>query len=85
MAGPIRHRCDLPALARYLGGETKSIRDSHTTIPLFYCADTQFLRWKGRQLRLMGCEVLEKPFRLDDLLREVREMIGTVAQSPQET
>jgi hypothetical protein len=52
---------------------------------LFYCADTQFLRWKGRQLRLMGCEVLEKPFRLDDLLREVREMIGTVAQSPQET
>ncbi len=48
-----------------------------TNIPVIVCsADTQFLRWKRRQLRQMDCEVLEKPFRLDDLLRDVRKMIG---------
>jgi CheY-like chemotaxis protein len=48
-----------------------------TNIPAIVCsADTQFLRWKRRQLRLMNCEALEKPFRLEDLLREVEKLIG---------
>ncbi len=48
-----------------------------TNIPVIVCsADTQFLRWKRRQLRQMDCEVLEKPFRLEDLLRDVQKMIG---------
>lgn len=48
-----------------------------THIPAIVCsADTQFLRWKRRQLRQMNCAVLEKPFRLEDLLREVEQLIG---------
>jgi CheY-like chemotaxis protein len=48
-----------------------------THIPAIVCsADTQFLRWKRRQLREIDCEVLEKPFRLEDLLREVRKILG---------
>ncbi len=48
-----------------------------TTIPVIVCsADTQFLRWKGRQLRQMNCEMLEKPFRLEELLREVGKLVG---------
>ncbi len=38
-----------------------------TTIPVIICsADTQFLRWKRRQLRQINCAVLEKPFRLEE-------------------
>ncbi len=41
-----------------------------TDIPAIVCsADTQFLRWKRRQLQELDCAVLEKPFRLTDLLR----------------
>ena len=41
-----------------------------TNIPAIVCsADTQFLRWKRRQLQELDCAVLEKPFRLTDLLR----------------
>jgi CheY-like chemotaxis protein len=48
-----------------------------TNIPVIVCsADTQFLRWKRRQLRTMDCAVLEKPFRLDALLHEVEKLIG---------
>jgi CheY-like chemotaxis protein len=48
-----------------------------TNIPAIVCsADTQFLRWKRRQLRQMNCEVLEKPFRLEELLREVERLVG---------
>jgi len=48
-----------------------------TDIPAIVCsADTQFLRWKRRQLQELDCAVLEKPFRLADLLRAVRTMLG---------
>lgn len=48
-----------------------------TAIPAIVCsADTQFLRWKRRQLRLMNCEVLEKPFRLEELLETVKKLVG---------
>jgi len=48
-----------------------------TNIPVIICsADTQVLRWKRRQLRQMNCEVLEKPFRLEELLREVAKLVG---------
>jgi hypothetical protein len=48
-----------------------------TNIPVIVCsADTQFLRWKRRQLRLMNCAALEKPFRLEELLREVEQLVG---------
>jgi CheY-like chemotaxis protein len=48
-----------------------------TNIPAIVCsADTQFLRWKKRQLRAMNCRALEKPFRLEDLLRDVESLIG---------
>lgn len=45
-------------------------------IPVIICsADTQFLRWKRRQLRQMNCEVLEKPFR-EELLCEVEKLVS---------
>lgn len=48
-----------------------------THIPVIVCsADTQFLRWKRRQLREMDCAVLEKPFRLDTLTQQVVALIG---------
>ncbi len=48
-----------------------------TEIPAIVCsADTQFLRWKRRQLQELDCAVLEKPFRLADLLRAVRTMLS---------
>lgn len=48
-----------------------------THIPAIVCsADTQFLRWKRRQLQELDCAVLEKPFRLVDLLRAVRTVLG---------
>lgn len=48
-----------------------------THIPAIVCsADTQFLRWKRRQLQELDCAVLEKPFRLADLLRAVRTVLG---------
>ncbi len=48
-----------------------------THIPVIVCsADTQFLRWKRRQLREMDCAVLEKPFRLDTLMQHVDALIG---------
>ncbi len=48
-----------------------------TEIPAIVCsADTQFLRWKRRQLQELDCAVLEKPFRLAGLLRAVRTMLG---------
>ena len=48
-----------------------------TNIPAIICsADTQFLRWKRRQLRQLNCEALEKPFRLEELLREVARLVG---------
>lgn len=48
-----------------------------THIPVIVCsADTQFLRWKRRQLREMDCAVLEKPFRLDMLMKHVSALIG---------
>lgn len=43
-----------------------------TYIPVVICsADTQFLQAKATQLQEKGCCVLEKPFRLDDLLNIV--------------
>lgn len=51
-----------------------------THIPVIVCsADTQFLRWKRRQLREMDCAVLEKPFRLDTLIQHVDALIGEPA------
>lgn len=48
-----------------------------TNIPAIVCsADTQSLRWKRRQLRLMNCDVLEKPFRLEELLLAVEKLLG---------
>lgn len=48
-----------------------------THVPVIVCsADTQFLRWKRRQLQEMNCAVLEKPFRLTELLRAVESLVG---------
>lgn len=47
-----------------------------TQIPAIVCsADTQLLRWKRRQLRALDVEALEKPFRLEDLLRAVTRIL----------
>jgi CheY-like chemotaxis protein len=46
-------------------------------IPLLVCsADGVFLREKEAYLRERGCEILEKPFDLDDLLEKVRTALG---------
>ncbi len=48
-----------------------------THVPVIVCsADTQFLRWKRRQLQGMNCAVLEKPFRLTELLHAVESLVG---------
>ncbi len=47
-----------------------------TTIPVIVCsADTRFLRDKAEQLRDKRCCVLEKPFRLDELLALVERAL----------
>ena len=52
-----------------------------THIPVIVCsADTQFLRWKRRQLREMDCAVLEKPFRLTTLMQHVDALIGEASK-----
>ncbi len=46
-------------------------------IPVIICsADTQRIREKEAYLREEWCDVLEKPFILEDLLRKVRTFIG---------
>lgn len=51
--------------------------DPHTAdVPVLVCsADSRFLRGKARQLRERGCEILEKPFRYDELLRFVHLLV----------
>ena len=47
------------------------------TIPVIICsADTERIRAKEAYLREKGCEILEKPFLLEDLLGKVRAFIG---------
>ena len=46
-------------------------------IPVIICsADTQRIREKEAYLREKGCDVLEKPFLLEDLLGKVQALIG---------
>ena len=46
-------------------------------IPVIVCsADTQRIREKEAYLREKGCDVLEKPFLLEDLLEKVHAHIG---------
>jgi CheY-like chemotaxis protein len=47
-----------------------------THIPAIVCSgDAQLLRWKRRHLRTLGIAALEKPFRLEDLLHEIRTIL----------
>jgi len=39
-------------------------------------ADSRLLREKAELLREKGCEILEKPFNLDDLVTKVDEAVG---------
>ena len=51
-----------------------AIRDT----PVIVCsADAQFLQAKAHHLRETGCDILEKPFNLDDLLAKVQAAIGS--------
>jgi two-component system, OmpR family, response regulator ResD len=46
------------------------------TIPVIICsADAVFLREKQHQLKAHGCETLEKPFNLDELLTLIERML----------
>jgi len=48
-----------------------------TNIPVIICsADAVFLREKAELLRKHGCDILEKPFELRDLLEKVQAAIG---------
>ena len=50
-------------------------------VPVIVCsADSIFLREKAELLRQKRCEVLEKPFDLDDLLDKVQTMLGSVPE-----
>lgn len=47
------------------------------TIPIVVCsADAPYLRQEGHHLAELGCEILEKPFHLDDLLQRVHSLTG---------
>ena len=51
-----------------------AIRDT----PVIICsADAQFLQAKAHLLREKGCDILEKPFNLEDLLAKVQAAIGS--------
>ena len=51
-----------------------------THIPIIVCsADAVFLREKEQILREKGCDILEKPFDLQDLLEKVMTAIGPAA------
>ncbi len=53
-------------------------------IPVIICsADTQRIREKAGYLHEKGCDVLEKPFLLEDLLTKVRTFIGPVTSDEQ--
>ncbi len=46
-------------------------------IPIIVCsADSRLLREKESILRGKGCDILEKPFDLEDLLAKVQAVIG---------
>lgn len=45
-------------------------------------ADSRFLREKAELLREKGCEILEKPFNLEDLLTKVRAVVGPAVHRP---
>jgi len=46
-------------------------------IPVLVCsADVMALRAKAENLRAHGCDALEKPFDLDDLLEKIRLMLS---------
>ena len=48
-----------------------------TSMPVIICtADTQAIRLKADYLREKHCDVLEKPFELDDLLAKVAAFVG---------
>jgi len=48
-------------------------------IPIIICsADSRLLREKEAILRDKGCDILEKPFDLEDLLTKVRAVLGRV-------
>jgi CheY-like chemotaxis protein len=51
-----------------------------TSIPIIACsADAIFLRAKAELLKKHGCDILEKPFELKDLLQKVNTAIGPPA------
>ncbi len=51
-------------------------------LPVLVCsADLQFLRECGAPLRALGCDLLEKPFELDELLAKVAAGLRRVVQA----
>jgi two-component system, OmpR family, response regulator VicR len=53
------------------------------TIPVLICSgDRAALNDYADDWRALGCETLEKPFDLDDLLKQVTRLTGKEAQSP---
>jgi len=57
----------------------QQLRQEHETaaIPVLVCsADTPLLRRQAEQLRAQGVAVLAKPFELDEVLAQVRVLLG---------
>lgn len=47
-------------------------------IPVLMCsADGQFLREKEKQLRAHNCDILEKPYNLNEILNKVKILLGS--------
>jgi DNA-binding response OmpR family regulator len=65
--------------------ELLTLHPDLSTIPVIVCsADVVALRAKVENLRAHGCDALEKPFDLDDLLEKVRlGLIGREAAAQQ--
>jgi CheY-like chemotaxis protein len=56
-----------------------------TNIPVIVCsADAHFLREKAMYLREKRCDILEKPFDLNDLLTKVQETLDSASSRPRD-
>jgi CheY-like chemotaxis protein len=54
-------------------------------IPVIICsADTQRIREKADYLHEKGCDILEKPFLLEDLLAKISAFIGDATRTEEE-
>jgi CheY-like chemotaxis protein len=48
---------------------------------IMYSGDREFLRRRGAELQAKGCDILEKPFRADELLNKVKRALSVAPRT----